>query len=611
MGHLLPLIGVMLTAGVLSAQNVGIGTALPTHKLDVAGSVRIRDASLYNTLLRADPDGVISAVTLGAGLDFSGGTLNATGMAPTGTAGGDLSGIYPDPVVAQIQGRAVSAVAPGNGQFLVWNGMAWAPADPAAAFVVENALTKTTPNILRWGGPLTQNTGISQGGFSTIFDLTGTGDFEVRSAGNTFVFASDAGRLGVGTAAPSEQIHATGNIRADGAVMWGHNQTRTETRDAAGISGPGFRSGFYETGNPSPASQWPTGATNWWHLLDVRHQNPSNNHAMQIAGSFYDQNLWFRKTNNNPNQPWSRVLSTADHGNYIWNQAINNSHTIGQAASFDITGNAEIGGFLNFASQDGQRINLWGTGPNAPYGIGIQTNTMYFRTAVHYAWYLGGTHGGGEWNPGAGGTLVMALNSSGNLGIATSAPVRRLDVNGAARVRQTVFARNLSVDYYSEHRSPGIGADNQYHTISCPAGYAMVNFSAYASVHWDGFATTNCANLQGSLSGARTWRGGYNCDNCWHDSGCNSNEVMVGWQVYATSHFDAFMSVLCESVSGGNTRGTPFLSSMTTSLAGNAPDYANHESSCPPGTFATRMAVWVTTHLDGALHLWCAGIIPN
>jgi hypothetical protein len=48
-------------------------------------------------------------------------------------AGGDLSGTYPDPTVAKIQGSSVSTTAPTNGQILQWNGTAWTPASVPTA----------------------------------------------------------------------------------------------------------------------------------------------------------------------------------------------------------------------------------------------------------------------------------------------------------------------------------------------------------------------------------------------------------------------------------------------------------------------------------------------
>lgn len=111
----------------------------------------------------------------------------------------------------------------------------------------------------------------------------------------------------------NNQVSVANNLVVTGAVSWGESDTRTEVRDNAGLQGnAGARSGFYQTSAPV---NFPAGASNWWHLLDVRHSNPANNYALQISGSFFDQNLWFRKTNNSANMDWHQFVSADAAGN--------------------------------------------------------------------------------------------------------------------------------------------------------------------------------------------------------------------------------------------------------------------------------------------------------
>ncbi len=73
--------------------------------------------------------------------DLAPGTIPTT-LPPSGAAGGDLSGNYPNPGVAKIQGRDVASTAPANNQFLKWNGTTWLPAD--VTFSIGNNTINST-----------------------------------------------------------------------------------------------------------------------------------------------------------------------------------------------------------------------------------------------------------------------------------------------------------------------------------------------------------------------------------------------------------------------------------------------------------------------------------
>lgn len=103
-------------------------------------------------------------------------------------------------------------------------------------------------------------------------------------------------------------------IETTGNLWYGTNNSRTQWRDNAGLRGDaGAQSGFFETYSPSnyPATRGQS-VGSWYHLLDVRHNNPANNYAMQFTGSFFDQDVFVRKTADNAAQPWSRIQTSRD-----------------------------------------------------------------------------------------------------------------------------------------------------------------------------------------------------------------------------------------------------------------------------------------------------------
>ncbi len=161
--------------------------------------------------------------------------------------------------------------------------------------------------------------------------------------GSTWVLNSanifnNGGNVGIGTSTPAYKLTVpSGSSFGYGDGHSGYS-SRTDSRADAGLQGnAGAQSGFFQTSAPAPASSWPTGASSWWHLIDVRHSNDGNNYAMQFAGSFFDQNLYFRKTNSSPSTPWVRILTTDDAtGTTTINQKVTSASA---QATTQITGN--------------------------------------------------------------------------------------------------------------------------------------------------------------------------------------------------------------------------------------------------------------------------------
>lgn len=89
---------------------------------------------LGNQLSLSNGGGTTTLFTAGIGISINGNIISNSGdvdasddITSTTTAGGDLSGTYPNPTVDALQGRSVSTSAPASGEVLKWNGTEWEP----------------------------------------------------------------------------------------------------------------------------------------------------------------------------------------------------------------------------------------------------------------------------------------------------------------------------------------------------------------------------------------------------------------------------------------------------------------------------------------------------
>ena len=73
-----------------------------------------------------------------------------------------------------------------------------------------------TADAIQLGGPLTENTTISQGTFSLDINLNGTGDFAIQDNGTDVFFVEDTGDIGIGTSNPAHPLHI---VESDDATV--------------------------------------------------------------------------------------------------------------------------------------------------------------------------------------------------------------------------------------------------------------------------------------------------------------------------------------------------------------------------------------------------------
>lgn len=204
--------------------NVWVANGLFTQELNFSsvwdGSDRYLEIQVGSTVL--SPRVKLTRVPYAARADAA---------PPVGSAGGDLSGSYPNPTVVKLQGRSVSATAPSSGQVLKWTGTMWAPAS-------DDGLTLPFTGSASVSGALfsiknTATSGTNSGVYSRSDSTDGTG---------VFGWATASSGINYGVAGQSASTSGTGVFGAAAATSGTNHGGYFQSNSTSGTGVVGYAS---------------------------------------------------------------------------------------------------------------------------------------------------------------------------------------------------------------------------------------------------------------------------------------------------------------------------------------------------------------------------------
>ena len=333
------------TTGTDLSSTVATGTTTPVITLNVPtasasnrGALSSTDWSTFNGKQAAYTNlSTIGALANGTGWLYNNGSGTFSYSTPTKSDVG-LGNVTND---AQTKASIVPNTTPTAGQILVGNagGTAYAPVsmsgDATLASTGAATLATVNSNVGSYTfASITVNAkGLVTAASNGVAASTSTNGYLTSTDWNTFNGKYSTGGA-LGTPSSGTLTNCTGYTYANlsGTVpTWNQNTTgnaatatnATNATYSTYASNPTFsadavdkddittrtETGFYQSSTGTTAEGWPVNSGSWQHLIACTHTNDANYYSMQIAGSFFDNTFYGRKTNGSGTTGWVKFCT--------------------------------------------------------------------------------------------------------------------------------------------------------------------------------------------------------------------------------------------------------------------------------------------------------------